>query len=1114
VNRLARLATLIAFAVALLGASPTQALAGPLYDVRTHWADTNLPPGGEGQFIVQARNLGDAVGGEDIVIEDELPAGLTVKDIRFLTFEPKDIAGANCSTPEPDTAKCVLKAAEGELAKYASPPEDGVNGLLWEKPGYLPTMYVVADIPAGAAGTGTNTATISGGGAEPASDTQQVPFDPTPAQFGIAPRTFAADVFDDAYPFGAPLRQAGARPFELRVDFDFNQELSSFNGEPANLPHGKIKTVEVTLPHGFIGNPEATPKCDPVDFAVTAPVAATGNSTGCPSDTQVGVLNVNIVEGFFEPARVSRVAVYNLEPPKGVPADFGFNAQGLVQGHIYPNVDPAQDYAIKTLVPNITNLRPILGSEATFWGVPGDPAHDKFRAYPTETEGNRLGAPWGSAPIRPLLTNPSDCGEENGGARIRVESYQQPGEFTPVEEYGVPLNVEDCDDPRFHFEPDISLQPTSRDAGGPTGLNVDLQVPQQNDEVSEAKQLYTQSGNVKAISTPPIKKAVVTLPLGMTVNPSAAQGLATCSLEQIGLGTDKPVTCPDASQYGTLAIHTPILPADNQPEGFIYVAKQKENPFDNFISLYLVIQEPERGILVKIPGKVDLDPVTGQITTTFDGLPQFPVSSMQMSLKGGVRAALVNPSTCGTKTITAEFFSWHDPGTPHPVNSSYQVTHKADGSPCVSDLAERPFAPALDAGTINNTAGLFSPFLLRLTRTDDDQEFSQLGVTLPQGLSAKLAGVTECSRAGIAQAISRDGEGEGALEQADPSCPASSLIGTTQVGAGVGVPLTFVPGQVYLAGPYQGAPLSMVVITPAVVGPFDLGVIAVQSALHVDPQTIEVTVKSDPFPQIFQGIPVRIRDIRVKTDRPQFTLNPTSCAEKRVRAHVTGTGGILESTADDTATDLFNRFQAADCASLGFKPNLFFRLFGGTRRGAHPKFRAILRARPGDANIGRASVALPRSEFLDQGHIRTVCTRVQFAADQCPAGSVYGFAEAKTPLLDRPLSGPVYLRSSTNQLPDLVVALGGQIEVELSSRIDSKNGGIRNTFEVVPDAPVTEFRLTMQGGKKGLLVNSRNLCAAPARATAKLTAQSGRKITLRPKMRDSCTKAQRKKQGR
>ncbi len=237
---------------------------------------------------------------------------------------------------------------------------------------------------------------------------------------------------------------------------------------------------------------------------------------------------------------------------------------------------------------------------------------------------------------------------------------------------------------------------------------MNLKVPLRNDTVKEARELYAQNGFVQGIATPPIKKTVITLPEGMTISPSAAQGLGSCTLQQIGLGTNNPVKCPDDSQYGTLTIHTPTLPVNAPMQGFIYIAKQNENPFatpqepfGNFLALYLVIEEPERGLLVKIPGRVDLDPVTGQITTTFDDLPQFPVSEMQLSLKGGVRAGLVNPSTCGSKTIAATFYSWQDPNTPHTVTSSYPVTERPDGSACVTvsanDRSNRGSRPALSA---------------------------------------------------------------------------------------------------------------------------------------------------------------------------------------------------------------------------------------------------------------------------------------------------------------------------------------------------------------------------------------------------------------------------------
>ena len=1110
----------IAALVALTMASGAQAALGPLYDVKAVWGDTNLTPGdtapttAEGQFVIQVRNIGDAAGAENLVIEDKLPAGVTVTAIHWP--EPL-IPPSSCSGVGTNTVKCTLEAAL--LPAVAGPPRDSEDFSAFSPPsGFLGKIFVDVSVSAKATGEGTNVVTVKGGGAPaPVVDTDQVPFGKQASSFGLVAGSFEADLFSAAYPLGEPSRQASDRPFELRVNFDLAartgvNDQAGGDGTRYITSNGQVRTIEVTLPRGMIGNPEAVAKCDPTVFAERG---AMGNATACPSNTQVGYLNIAITDGSgqygggqlstFDWGLLTRVPLYNLEPPKGVPADFGFNAGGLVQSHIYPILDPAQSYAIKTVTPNISNLVQIRGSEVTFWGVPGDPAHDRFRWYSEQQEGRvALGASFSGAPIRPILTNPMDCGFDNGGARFRADSYNHPNQFSPTEEYGNPMNVSGCDDSRFRFEPDISLQPTSKAAGAPIGLDVHLEVPQRNDEVDEAHKLYAASGNVKAIATPPLKKAVVTFPEGVTVNPAAAQGLGSCSPEQIGLGTDKPVTCPDSSQYGKLILHTPLLPIDEQPEGFVYIAKQNDNPFHNFLSLYLVIQEPERGILVKVPGRVDLDPQTGQITTTFDDLPQFPMSDMQMTLKGGLRAGLVNPQTCGRKTIEATFYSWHDPTTPHTVKSNYEITQNPDGSPCFNSPSQRPFDPQLSGGTVNNLAGSYSPMELRLTRSDFDQELSGVEGTAPPGLLASLKGVGRCSDAAIAAAGNPDRTGT--EENTNPSCPASSLVGSVDAGTGVGQVLTYVKGKIYLAGPYKGAPVSGVAIVPAIAGPFDLGVVVTRAPGYVNPKTAELHLVTDPLPLIFKGVPVRVRDIQVHLDRPHFTLNPTNCEPFAL------SGTLFSSEGKSKAGG--SRFQAAECASLGFKPRLTTRLFGGTHRGAHPKFRGVFRAREGDANVASAVVTLPRSEFLDQAHIRTICTRVQFAANQCPAGSIYGHAVAKTPLLDEELQGPVYLRSSNHNLPDLVAALHGIVDVEVVGRVDSVKGGIRASFEDIPDAPVEEFTITMQGGKKGLLVNSRNICAHSYKLNAEFEGQNGKATTLTPKMAASCTKQKKAKRPR
>jgi hypothetical protein len=546
-----------------------------------------------------------------------------------------------------------------------------------------------------------------------------------------------------------------------------------------------------------------------------------------------------------------------------------------------------------------------------------------------------------------------------------------------------------------------------------------------------------------------------------------------------------------------------------------------ENPFDSLLAVYVVARSPERGIIVKVPGRVDADGRTGRITTTFDDLPQQPFSHFELHFREGARAPLVTPSACGTYTTEADFVPWSasDPDNPllseiRHTTSSFQVTRGVGGGPCPTGGVP-PFKPGLSAGTINNAAGRYSPFNIRLSRNDGEQEFTHFSIKLPPGVTGKLAGIPFCSDAAIAAAKLRTGT----QELANPSCPAASLVGRTLVGAGVGSVLTYVPGKVYLAGPYNGSALSIVAITSAKVGPFDVGTVVIREALKINPETAEVFIDatgSDPIPHIIEGIPVHARDIRAYVDRPDFVLNPTNCKRTSTASTVLGSGLDFASAADDNPLTVTSPFQAADCAALGFKPKLALNLKGGTKRGDNPALRAVLRPRAGDANSARVSVQLPHSEFLDQSHIRTVCTRVQFNADagngaQCPAGSVYGHARAFTPLLDQPLEGPVFLRSSEHPLPDLVLALHGLIDFNAVGRIDSVDGGIRNTFDFVPDAPITKVVLTMQGGKKGLLENSTNLCKGKHRAIAKFSGQNGKLHSVNPVLKAKCPKGKKQK---
>jgi hypothetical protein len=562
----------------------------------------------------------------------------------------------------------------------------------------------------------------------------------------------------------------------------------------------------------------------------------------------------------------------------------------------------------------------------------------------------------------------------------------------------------------------------------------------------------------------------------------------------IGFNGEDP-TCPDSSKVATGEIHTPFL--EDPLEANFYLASQKDNPFGSLFAGYLVAKGD--GALLKIPAEIEVAPETGQVTTVFQNNPQQPFEELELHFKGGNRGLLTTPDKCGTYESTYELTPW----------SGTETVKGTSGFTLDENCGQKPFAPGFHAGSQTALAGSFTTFITQVTNDAGAPALKGIDVNLPEGLSAKLAGVATCPDSALGALPTAPGTGQAQI--ASPSCPAASQIGTVQAGAGSGSPFYVKTGKVYLAGPYKGAPLSLAVLTPAVAGPFDLGNVLVRVPVSLDRRTARAYAASDPIPTMLSGIPLDLRDVRVLLDRQGFALNPTSCEPKSADGVITGQGGASANVSD--------RFQVGECAALGFKPKLTLRLKGGTKRGDHPALTAILRPRPGDANIGAITVALPHSEFLDQGHIGTVCTRVQFDADACPKASIYGKVTATTPLLEQPLSGNVYLRSSSNKLPDLVTDLRGPaslpIHLEADGRLDSVNGGIRSSFEFVPDAPLTKVVLKMKGAKKGLLQNSRDICAAPSKASASFAAHNGRTLTAAPPLEARCKgKAAKKAKGK
>jgi hypothetical protein len=478
------------------------------------------------------------------------------------------------------------------------------------------------------------------------------------------------------------------------------------------------------------------------------------------------------------------------------------------------------------------------------------------------------------------------------------------------------------------------------------------------------------------------------------------------------------------------------------------------------------------------------------------------LEEVELHFFGAGRSAFTTPATCGTKTTTSELTPWTAPeGATATPSDSFQIDHGAGDSACVENEGQEPNTPGFEVGTTSTAAGSYSPFILRLRREDGTQRFKSLGLTLPKGLIGKLAGIPYCPDAQIAAAEAS----AGSLERQSPSCPAASELGTITVASGAGPTPLIAHGYAYLAGPYKGAPISIVTITPALGGPFDLGTAVDRVASYIDPETSQVHTVTETIPQILDGVPLDVRSIAISLDRTGFMVNPTSCKAMAF-------SGSLTSPAGSSAS-LSAPFQAEGCRRLSFRPHFSLKLKGGTKRTDFPSLRATLTMPKGaEANLASVVVSLPHSEFVEQSHIKTICTRVQFAAgagngEECPEGSIYGHAEITTPLLDKPLRGPVFQRSSNHLLPDLVMSFRGQIDLVEDGKIGTdKMKGIRTTFDAVPDASFSKFRLVMEGGRKGLLVNSENICSKPQRARIAMVAQNGKRLLERPLIANDCPK--------
>ena len=1031
-------------ALALMGVAPVGAQAfpqNPGWTVSAVSTPTNFAPddhSGMDSYVVTVTNAGDAPSngnGEPVTITDRLPTGLVA---------PVGMLGQELVLGE--KLSCI-----GLICTYP-----GVVA-----PGDTLTLTVPVDVEPDATQLETNVVTVSGGGAAEMSTSTPTAISSTPSPgFGIASGSFS-DTLSNT--------QAGAHA-DMMTSFSFNTDGPVTAG---GSTEGQLKDTVVDLPVGFAGDPAATPTCSAAQLNEN-----NGFFSHCPLDSQVGTIAVT-VGGPAHPESLTLVGpVFNMQPLGGEVARLGF-ATAVISSNIVVKVRP-EGYGLEAIAPNLDSADlEIDSTKVTVWGVPADPNHNLMRGtvcyagkcYGPEPEFGPVGDGIAATiPPEPFLSNPTECTLSPLTSTIKVDTWQNP--LTPAELLTSAPSAEANMGPmtgceRLEFNPSLTAQPTTTQAETPTGLNVGLTLPQTYE-------------NPTALATSHLKNVTVALPQGMTVNPSAGAGLGGCTPAQYESETLKSAPgegCPNDSSLGTVTIETPVL--KELATGSVYLATPYDNPFSeeghpdgSLLAVYVVARIRNRGVLVKVAGKITPNPVTGQLVTTFENNPQLPFDKFTLSFHPGEAAPLVTPPTCGPYTALSEFTSWSEPEQlVSGLTLPFEILHGVGGGECPSGGVP-PFAPKVTAGTLDNAAGSYSPFYLRITRNDGEQEITRFSTVLPPGMTGNLTGIPFCPEADIEAARGVTGD----EELAHPSCPAASEIGHTLVGAGVGGVLAYTPGKVYLAGPYHGAPLSIVSITSATVGPFDLGTVVIRFALRINPITAQAEIDasgSDPIPHIIRGIVVHVRDIHVYIDRPKFIINPTSCNRMSIAATISGGGADPANPADQVPVKVEDEGQAADCANLAFKPTFKVSTSAHTSRarGASLDVKLTYPKTPQgtEANIARVKVELPKRLPSRLKTLQKACVAATFEANpaMCPATSVVGHAKAIAPIVPVPLEGPAYFVSHGGEaFPSLIVVLQGYgLTVDLvGTTFISKHGITSSTFKTVPDVPVGSFELTLPEG--------------------------------------------------
>jgi hypothetical protein len=932
---------------------------------------------------------------------------------------------------------------------------------------------------------------------------------PAMAEFGV--QRFAASVSN---PNGTPDVQAGSHPYSLTTTFLLN-----------GVSEANLKDLKLELPPGLVGDPNATPKCNYQTF-----VTLHNQVSECPSETAVGISTAYTGEDGGAEVYATSDAVYNLVPPKGVAAEFGFIVAGEVPVLVDTGVRTGSDYGLTTTATEVSQGALLIADKVTIWGVPTSPTHNLYRGGCIRSGGHLLeeglesvdqglgksedefegpdgefGSGYivepsreslekGGCPARaqgPLLTNPTSCGASRTVA-LSVDDWEEPGDF--VGDTASLPELTGCE--RLQFSAKLGVSPEKTAASTPTGVGLEVQVPQEGTE------------SATQLAEADLKGASVALPSGLQLNPSAAGGLEVCSPSQIGFtgfkelnptteaGVQTPQftpnapSCPKGAKVAKLKIKSPLL--EGELEGAVYLAAPQnyeagplENPFRSLTAFYGVAEEPKTGVLVKIPGNIERNVVTGQLTGKIENSPQLPFTTAKFEFFGGERAPLATPAHCGAYTSEASFTPWST-STPFQTSSTFEVTSGPGGSPCPGGAL--PFTPTLQAGATDLNAGAFTALQTVLGREDGEQALQNATISFPTGVSAVLTGVPLCPEA-----------------QANAgTCGAETRIGEATASVGVGSqPYTVTGGKVYLTGPYDGAPYGLSIAVPPVAGPFVLdegAPVITRAKIEIDPITAAVTVTTTgEIPHILDGVPLDIKHIDVTVNRPGFAINPTSCDPMAVTGTITGLEGTPSPVSDP--------FQLANCGNLKFGPQVAITTgaHSSKKDGASLDFKISY---PGgslgsESWVKEAKFVIPKQLPAELKTIQQACLAATFEANpaNCPTHSKIGEAVVHTQLLPEPLKGPVYFVSyGAAKFPDAVILLSGDnVHIRLTGETYIHNGITSATFPSTPDVPFESVEVDLPTGEysefgTNLGLGKYDFCGQQLKVPTEFKAQNGAEI--------------------